>query len=253
MAKLLKPSRLDTDPSSPTAAKEWKHWYKTFTIFIEESGDAAPNKFRALVNCVSPSVYEVIEDCGTFESAITKLESAYVKLPNEVFARFGRRPMAVASTLVLVSTGICTSWLPNVNLIIIARFLLGFCHMSGKGAVYGLVMETVPPRMRAIVGMATGVGWGLTVAVLGGLGYYIREWRRLQLLMSLPFILLFPAVLLMDESPRWLIVHGRRGAAFRVLTKVAAWHRVRLPPAYRINNIMDKILAKVSIEFSDDL
>ncbi|XP_064077645.1 uncharacterized protein LOC135195313 [Macrobrachium nipponense] len=87
MAKLLKPSRLDTDPSSPTAAKEWKHWHKTFTNFIEESGDAAPDKLRALVNCVSPSVYELIEDSSTFESAIAKLESAYVKLPNEVFAR----------------------------------------------------------------------------------------------------------------------------------------------------------------------
>ncbi|XP_064080666.1 uncharacterized protein LOC135197536 [Macrobrachium nipponense] len=70
-----------------TAAKEWKHWHQTFTNFIEESGDAAPDKLRALVNCVSPSVYELIEDCSTFESAIAKLESAYVKLPNEVFAR----------------------------------------------------------------------------------------------------------------------------------------------------------------------
>ncbi|XP_068229407.1 uncharacterized protein [Palaemon carinicauda] len=87
MAKLLKPSRLDTDPSSSNAAKEWKHWHRTFTNFIEESGDAAPDKLRALVNCVSSSVYELIEDCSTFESAIAKLDSVYVKLPNEIFAR----------------------------------------------------------------------------------------------------------------------------------------------------------------------
>ncbi|XP_063872039.1 uncharacterized protein LOC135106710 [Scylla paramamosain] len=49
---LLKPCRLDTDPSSPTAAKEWKHWHRTFQNFIEESGEAAPNKLRALVNCL---------------------------------------------------------------------------------------------------------------------------------------------------------------------------------------------------------
>ncbi|XP_076067679.1 uncharacterized protein LOC143040470 [Oratosquilla oratoria] len=87
IAKLLKPSRLDTDPSSPTAAKEWKHWHRTFTNFIKESGEAAPDKLRALVNCVSPNVYELIEDCATYENTITKLESAYVKLPNKVFAR----------------------------------------------------------------------------------------------------------------------------------------------------------------------
>ncbi len=87
MAKLLKPCRLDTDPSSPTAAKEWKHWHRTFQNFIEESGEAAPNKLRALVNCVSPSVYELIEDCVSYESAVAKLESVYVKLPKEIFAR----------------------------------------------------------------------------------------------------------------------------------------------------------------------
>ncbi|XP_068245363.1 uncharacterized protein [Palaemon carinicauda] len=87
MAKLLKPSRLDTDPSSSNAAKEWKNWHRTFTNFIEESGDAAPDKLRALVNCVSSSVYELIEDCSTFESTIAKLDSVYVKLPNEIFAR----------------------------------------------------------------------------------------------------------------------------------------------------------------------
>ncbi|XP_066980104.1 uncharacterized protein [Macrobrachium rosenbergii] len=87
MAKLLKPCRLDTDPSSPTAAKEWKHWHRTFQNFIEESGEAAPNKLRALVNCVSPSVYELIEDCVTYEGAVAKLESVFVKLPNEIFAR----------------------------------------------------------------------------------------------------------------------------------------------------------------------
>ncbi|XP_068235617.1 uncharacterized protein [Palaemon carinicauda] len=69
MAKLLKLSRLDTDLSSSNAAKEWKHWHRTFTNFIEESGDAAPDKLRALVNCVSSSVYELIEDSSTFESA----------------------------------------------------------------------------------------------------------------------------------------------------------------------------------------
>ncbi|XP_068205852.1 uncharacterized protein [Palaemon carinicauda] len=84
MAKLLKPSRLDTDPSSSNAAIEWKHWHRTFTHFIEENGDAAPDKLRALVNCVSSSVYELIEDCSTFVGAIAKLDSVYVKLPNEI-------------------------------------------------------------------------------------------------------------------------------------------------------------------------
>lgn len=67
MAKLLQSPRLEVDPSSLMVAKEWKHWHRTFLNFIEESGEAVPNKLRALVNCVSPNVYELFEDSSTYE------------------------------------------------------------------------------------------------------------------------------------------------------------------------------------------
>ena len=87
MEKLLRPTRLDVDPNSPTAAKEWKHWHRTFSNFIEECGENAPDKFRTLTNYVSSDVFEYIEDCTTFESAIAALQKLYVKTPNEIFAR----------------------------------------------------------------------------------------------------------------------------------------------------------------------
>ena len=40
MNKALKSSRLDVDPNSPTAAKQWKHWKRTFDNFITECGDS---------------------------------------------------------------------------------------------------------------------------------------------------------------------------------------------------------------------
>ena len=53
MDTLLKPARLDLDPNSPTATKEWRHWHRTFTNFIDECGDKAPDQYRTLVNYVS--------------------------------------------------------------------------------------------------------------------------------------------------------------------------------------------------------
>ena len=87
MAKLLKPTRLDIDPNSPTAGREWKHWHKTFVNFIEECGANAPNKFRTLINCVTADVYELFEQCTDYDSAIAALQNVYVKTPNEIFAR----------------------------------------------------------------------------------------------------------------------------------------------------------------------
>ena len=86
MNRLLKPSQLDLDPNSSTDAKEWKHWHWTFTNFIKACGEEAPDKFRTLINYVSPNVYNYIEDCHNYESAVEIQHNLYVKAPNEVFA-----------------------------------------------------------------------------------------------------------------------------------------------------------------------
>ena len=49
MDTLLKPAHLDLDPNSPSAAKEWKHWHKTFTKFLSECGKRAPDKYHTLI------------------------------------------------------------------------------------------------------------------------------------------------------------------------------------------------------------
>ncbi|XP_048589516.1 uncharacterized protein LOC125573188 [Nematostella vectensis] len=87
MDAVLKPHRLDLDPNSPTAAKEWKHWLKTFENFIAECGSRAPDRYRTLINYVSHNVYEYIEDCSTYDSAIQVLKQLFIKTPNEIFAR----------------------------------------------------------------------------------------------------------------------------------------------------------------------
>ena len=90
MAKFLKPSRLDIDPNSTTAAKEWKHWLRTFENFIQEcgSGEDAPDKLRFLINCTSSTVFDFIEDCTTYEEAKQVLQELYAKPKNEIFARY---------------------------------------------------------------------------------------------------------------------------------------------------------------------
>ena len=83
MDTLLKPARLDLDPNSPSAAKEWKHWHRTFRNFIDEYGENAPNKFRTLVNNVSHNVYDYIVDCADYDAAIETLANTAVHQNSE--------------------------------------------------------------------------------------------------------------------------------------------------------------------------
>ena len=87
MSKLLKPERLNLDPQSPNAAKDWKYWFKTFENFIIMCGTDAPDKHLSLINLISSDVYEYVEDCTDYDSVKNTLEKFYVKSPNEVFAR----------------------------------------------------------------------------------------------------------------------------------------------------------------------
>ena len=92
--ELLRPTRFDADPNSPKAAKQLKHWLKVFTDFLESCERlataqevAAPDKLRALTAYVSADVYDIIEDCTMYDTAIAKLNGAHIKTPNPIFAR----------------------------------------------------------------------------------------------------------------------------------------------------------------------
>ena len=88
MNRLMKPERLDLDPSAPNAAKEWRHWRRTFDNFIIECGiDPVPNKHGIITTLISANVYEHVEDCTDFQSVIDTLDNLFVKSPNVIFAR----------------------------------------------------------------------------------------------------------------------------------------------------------------------
>ena len=93
--ELLKPIRLDVDPSFQTAPKQFKHWLKVFSDFVAgcvrqaagQDGQPQVDRLRILFAYVSADVYEFVEGCETYEGAIDKLKSVYIKTPNVIFAR----------------------------------------------------------------------------------------------------------------------------------------------------------------------
>ena len=75
MEKYLRPERFEAEPNSSTAQKQWLHWLKTFENFLESIPTTVTvNKYKALVNYVSPNVYEYISEITTYDEAIQKLK-----------------------------------------------------------------------------------------------------------------------------------------------------------------------------------
>ena len=87
MDKFLRPGRLDTDPSSSAAEKDWLHWIRTFENFISVLPTEGFNKLQVLTNYISPRILEYVERCERYEDAIATLRALYIKPTNKVFAR----------------------------------------------------------------------------------------------------------------------------------------------------------------------
>ena len=88
MNRLLKPRHLDLDSQDPFAARDWKHWKRSFDNFIIEcDNNPAPDKYRAIQNQMLPHVYEMVEDCLDYDSVVKTLDKLYIKTPNVIFAR----------------------------------------------------------------------------------------------------------------------------------------------------------------------
>ena len=88
MDRLLRPERLDMDPSSSTASKDWQHWIRTFENFLSVLPIEGLNKLLVLTDYVIPRVFEYIEHCENYEGAIALLKALYVTPINKVFARY---------------------------------------------------------------------------------------------------------------------------------------------------------------------
>ncbi|KAJ8895699.1 hypothetical protein PR048_001035 [Dryococelus australis] len=87
MDRLLCPEQLNSNPENVNALQEWSHWIKTLQNFIVSVDIKEADRFKVLVNFVSPAVFEHIRDSGTYNEAIAILENIYAKSVSEVFAR----------------------------------------------------------------------------------------------------------------------------------------------------------------------
>ena len=87
MSKILAPDKLNVEANQPTAEKVYRHCRKTFDNFLEECGEAAPDKLRCLTKYVTAQVYEYFSEATTYEAAIDALDKIYIRPKNEIFSR----------------------------------------------------------------------------------------------------------------------------------------------------------------------
>ncbi|MBO0880200.1 MAG: sugar porter family MFS transporter [Mycobacterium sp.] len=137
--------------------------------------------------------------------------------------RFGRRPILLQAGLLFTAGSLVSAFAPNLAVLFVARVLLG----AGVGAASVLVpvyiAELAPAHLRG----ALVAGFQLLTTLGIVVGYAVNAvfasshaWRWSLGLAAIPGLLLALGVLIVPESPRWLAVQNRSGAAAAVLRRV---------------------------------
>ncbi|XP_069500859.1 solute carrier family 22 member 6-like [Ambystoma mexicanum] len=135
--------------------------------------------------------------------------------------RFGRRFVLLWSLLLIALTGTAAAFAPSFVVYCVFRFLSGV-GLSGLLLNYiCLSLEWVPTNFRAIVVSVQGYCSTGGQVILAGMAYWLRDWRWLQLAISLPFFIFFVYSWWLPESARWLIVNNKAETALKNLQRVA--------------------------------
>jgi len=148
--------------------------------------------------------------------------------------KFGRRKTMIVLLLVTVLVGTLSSFSPNYPSFLVGIFICGFSSLGYGTVMYTWMMEHVGGKYKTILGAAPHYNfgfWGLMTAVFA---YCLPHWRHLQLLFSVPLIVLVGAFWYLPESARWLLANGRVEEAEKIVREIALVNGKDLPASFRL-------------------
>ncbi|XP_010993059.1 solute carrier family 22 member 11 isoform X1 [Camelus dromedarius] len=135
--------------------------------------------------------------------------------------RLGRKPILSWCCLQVAVANISTIAAPSFLVYCGLRFLnaLGLAGIILTSMT--LMVEWTTTCKRAITMTMLGCSYSIGQTALGGMAFALRDWRALQLAVSVPFFVIFLMSWWLPESARWLIIMGKPDQALQELKKVA--------------------------------
>ncbi|XP_010852257.1 PREDICTED: solute carrier family 22 member 24-like isoform X2 [Bison bison bison] len=149
--------------------------------------------------------------------------------------RFGRKLILKWCLLQLAISGICTSFAPNIFIYCLLRFLSGCSIAVIITNNCFLIIEWTRSQSKGMVLTLIYCALSIGQMMLGGLAFVFREWRTLQLVLSVPFFVFFLSSRWLVESSRWLIITNKPDKGLKELKIVA--HRNGMKNAEEILNL----------------
>ncbi|XP_006156610.1 solute carrier family 22 member 10 [Tupaia chinensis] len=135
--------------------------------------------------------------------------------------RFGRKLVLLCSYLQMSICETSTAFAPTFSIYCSLRFLAGFSSTVLLSNACILALEWIRTQSKPMVIVLTTCALSVGQIILGGLAFVFREWRTLQLVLSVPLFAFFLFSRWQVESARWLIITNKPDKSLKALKKVA--------------------------------
>ncbi|XP_056436899.1 solute carrier family 22 member 2 [Gadus chalcogrammus] len=135
--------------------------------------------------------------------------------------RFGRKISFLMSNVLNGIMGILVAVAPNYVSLLVFRALYGFGIKGGWVVGYVLITELVGVEYRRTVGVIYQMFFSVGIMLLPLLAYYITDWRWLQVVITVPYILFLSYYWFIPESPRWLLSQNNSAKAVEITEAIA--------------------------------
>ncbi|NII12204.1 sugar porter family MFS transporter [Oleiagrimonas sp. C23AA] len=203
---------------------------KATAIFVCSLGALAGLMFGLDIGVISGAQQFIQKDFGISDSVLEHIVSwmmlgaaAGAVGAGWMSAALGRKKSLLFGSLLFAVASVWCGMAPDVANLLIARLVLGVSIgvLSFTAPMY--LAEIAPENVRgAMVSLyQLMITIGIVLAYLSNAAFsYTGNWRWMLGIIAIPGILFFFGVFVLPDSPRWLMMRGRKEEATRVLLKL---------------------------------
>ncbi|XP_046806778.1 organic cation transporter protein isoform X2 [Lucilia cuprina] len=177
--------------------------------------------------CSKRQLLSVVEMCFLAGAAVGSVSSGWIS------DRFGRKQTLMGFAFVQTTFGTILAFSSSLAMYMTLRVIIGFASMTVAVVSFVLVVELVSGKWRTIIGILNILPVAVTYVLTAGIAYFIRDWRTMQLVISLPWFFILFIWYCVPESPRWLLATGRLEELFAIVERAARINGTTLPTNYK--------------------
>ncbi|BAB02515.1 transporter-like protein [Arabidopsis thaliana] len=210
--------------------------FQIYVLAYAGMGWVAEAMEMMLLSFVGPAVQSLWNLSARQESLITSVVFAGMLIGayswGIVSDKHGRRKGFIITAVVTFVAGFLSAFSPNYMWLIILRCLVGL-GLGGGPVLASWYLEFIPAPSRGTWMVVFSAFWTVGTIFEASLAWLVMPrlgWRWLLAFSSVPSSLLLLFYRWTSESPRYLILQGRKAEALAILEKIARMNKTQLPP-----------------------